>query len=346
LNMENFRKVLILRPRFLGDIILATGLASMIRAKVPGSEIWFLAETAYAQVLEHHHDLTGTIPFDSKKKNNLLYLWGFYRELRSRRFDVVLDLFGNPRTAQMSLLSGARLRVGYRMKGRSWVYNRIAEPSSPPLPSGRRKVTEAYLDQLRTLGLTGDSPYRTSLAVTEEEREYAQKILGRAGLKPGEKLVVLTPGASWPAKRWPLERFLELGHQLRAKGVRPLYLFGPKEADLVPSFEEGMGKDWILINQPSIRGLMAFIQAADALVANDSGPMHVGPAVGTPTLGIFGPGEPEIWFPYDKPHEIAYSEEPCGHCGLEKCEPMYCMDHLDVKTVLEKVLAMITAKKN
>ena len=318
----------------------------MIRANVPGSEVWFLTETAYASVLEHHPDLTGTIPFDSNKKNNLFYLWGFYRALRSQRFDAVLDLFGNPRTAQMSLLSGARLRVGYRMKGRSWVYNKIAEPSSPPFSSGRRKVTEAYLDQLRTLGLTADTPYRTSLAVTEEEREHAQKILGRAGHKPVEKLVVLTPGASWPAKRWPLERFIELGHQLRSKGIRPLFLFGPKEADLVPSFKAGMGKDWILINQPSTRGLMAFIEAADALVANYSGPMHVGPAVETPTLGIFGPGEPEIWFPYEKPHDIAYSEEPCGHCGLEKCEPMFCMDHLDVKTVMEKVLGLlIHAKK-
>ena len=105
-----------------------------------------------------------------------------------------------------------------------------------------------------------------------------------------------------------------------------------------------MDKDWLLINQPNIRGLMAFIEGADALVANDSGPMHVGPAVGTPTLGLFGPGEPEIWFPYGKPHELAYAEVGCSHCGLDDCSLMACMDHLEVKDVAHRVLALIGQK--
>lgn len=339
--MKPFQKILLIRPRFLGDLILATGLAEVIHQNQPEAEVWFLAETAYAEVLNHHPQIKGTVLFDAKRKNNVFYLWEFYRELRSQKFDLVLDLFGNPRTAQMTFFSGAPIRVGFEMRGRSWAYNRIAKPSPSSLPSGRRQVTEAYLDQLRALDFKVGPIYQTSLQVTPEEKLYVRKLFDRSGIKPGQKVAVLTPGASWPAKRWPLERFVELGFMLQARGIRLLYLFGPKEEALVEEFEGMMNKDWILINQPSLRGLVAFIEAADVLIANDAGPMHVGPAVGTPTLGIFGPGEPEVWFPYGKPHQALYAEIGCSHCGLDLCHFMACMDHLTAEQAAKGVLELL-----
>jgi ADP-heptose:LPS heptosyltransferase len=336
-------RILIIRPRFLGDLILATGLLKVIHQKDPSAKLWFLTEQTYAEALLHHPQVAGILTLSGRQKNNLFYNLKFYRGLRMLRFDAVLDLFGNFRTAQMAFFSGASTRVGFKMRGRSWAYNMIAPPSSDPLPSGRRRVTEAYLDQARALGFTSNAGYRTSLFVTDEEKTYVKKLFDRAGLKPGQKTAVLTPGASHPAKQWPLERFIELGYFLQEHGVRPLYIFGPKESALAAEFETQMNKDWLFINQPSLRGLMAFIQATDLLIANDAGPMHVGPAVGTPTLGIFGPGEPEIWFPYGAPHQAAYAEVPCGHCGLERCPLMACMDELSVEGMAEKALRMIGA---
>ncbi len=339
--MNEIKKILILRPRFLGDLILATGLAESIQQDNPQAEIWYLAESQYSEALENHPRVAGVIPFDAKRKNNPFYLLSFFRELRKHKFDTVLDLFGNPRTAQMSYWSGAPVRVGFERRGRSWAYNVIAKPSSDPLPSGRRRVTESYLDQIRALGYSAQGSYQTSLQVSEDEKSHVRTLFERAGLKGGQKVAAIAPGASWPAKHWPLERFIELGHWLKREGVRPLYIFGPKEGDLVSEFEVNMDKDWILINQPNLRGLMAFIASADVLVANDAGPMHVGPAVGTATLGIFGPGEPEIWFPYEKPHEAAYVEVPCGHCGLDECPLMACMDHLEAKDIAKRVMGML-----
>jgi lipopolysaccharide heptosyltransferase II len=339
--MKPFNKVLLIRPRFLGDLILTTGLAEVFHQENPKAEVWVLTEKVYAEALQNHPGLAGVLSFDFSRKNNPFYLLAFYRDLRKHQFDVVLDLFCNLRTAFFSFFSGAPVRVGFEMRGRSWAYNVIAPPSSEPLPSDRRSVVEAFLDQARALGLKSQSLYKTSLGVTEGEKAYVMKLFDRAGIKPDQKVVAITPGASWPAKHWPLERFIELGFWLKRAGVRPLYLFGPKEVDLVQEFEAHMDKDWLLINQPNIRGLMAFIEGADALVANDSGPMHVGPAVGTPTLGLFGPGEPEIWFPYGKPHELAYAEVGCSHCGLDDCSLMACMDHLEVKDIAHRVLALI-----
>jgi ADP-heptose:LPS heptosyltransferase len=340
--VNEIKKILLIRPRFLGDIILATGLAEGILKSNPKAEIWLLTESAYSEVLAHHPKISGVIDFDAKRKNNLFYLFDFYKKLRLHRFDAVLDLFGNPRSAQMTFWSGAPIRVGYNLRGRTWAYNRIATPSSDVPLSGRRPVTEAYMDQARVLGFSTAEPYHTFLQINEDEKLYVRKIFDRAGIKPGQKTAVLSPGSSWPAKRWSLDNFIELGFMLQARAIRPIYIFGPKEGVLAKEFEGRMNKDWIFINQPSVRGLIAFVEAADILISNDSGPMHVGPAVGTPTLGIFGPGEPEIWFPYPRPHQVLYSEVACSHCGLEKCPWMTCMDRLKPPEAMESILEMLS----
>lgn len=153
IDIGAFKKILIVRPRFLGDIILATGLPDVLHRENPSMEVWFLAEKSYAEALQDHPGVVGILPFDVQLKNNPIYLWKFFRRLRSLGFDAVLDLFCNPRTALLTLFSKAPLRVGFNMRGRSWAYNLLAPPSSPALVSGRRPVTEAYLDQVRVLGV-------------------------------------------------------------------------------------------------------------------------------------------------------------------------------------------------
>jgi ADP-heptose:LPS heptosyltransferase len=83
------------------------------------------------------------------------------------------------------------------------------------------------------------------------------------------------------------------------------------------------------------------IALSDLLVSNDAGPMHIGPAVGTPTVGIFGPGEPEIWFPYGPPHQAAYREIHCSHCRRDVCPQVECMDLLAVDDVEQACLGAL-----
>jgi lipopolysaccharide heptosyltransferase II len=335
------RKFLIFRPRFLGDVILSSGLPKIIASSGKDVEVWYLTQTPFDEVLKHHPFVAGVLTLDSAHKRNPFVLWNLGREMRRHRFDAVLDLFGNPLTARLTFFSGAKIRLGFEGQGRSWAYNRIALPSSEPALSGRRKVTEAYLDQIRALGMPFTGPYQTELFVSEEEKEQVRKVWERAQIRKDERVAVYAPGASWPAKHWPLKKFIELAGNLEKEGLRPVFVFGPKEDQLVQEFEGKAGKNWLLIHRPSLRGLVSFISGADLLVANDSGPMHVGPAVRTPTLGIFGPGEPEIWFPYDSPHRIAYHEVSCSHCGLDLCPLMVCMRDLGVEEVARTALGMV-----
>lgn len=335
------RKILIIRPRFLGDLILSSGLPRIFHSANKDMEIWYLTETPYADVLTHHPEIKGLLTLDPARKNNPFALWKLRKEIRGHHFDTVLDLFGNPRTARMAFFSGAKTRVGFEGRGRTWAYNLIAAPSSAPYPSGRRKVTEAYLDQVRALGIRPSGPYQTELFVSDVEKDQVRKVWERAKIGSKERVGVFTPGATWPAKHWPLEKFMELARNLEGEGLRPVFIFGPREDDLSRAYEEKAGKNWLFIHRPSLRGLVSFIAGADLLVSNDSGPMHVGPAVGTPTLGIFGPGEPEIWFPYGAPHRAAYHEVPCSHCGLDRCPLMACMKDLTVEDVARMALGMV-----
>lgn len=304
-------------------------------------EVWYLTESPYGEVLAHHPGINGLLTLDPARKNNPFAIWKLAKEIHRQRFDAVLDLYGNLRTARMAFFSGAKTRVGFEGRGRTWAYNLIASPSSPPYPSGRRKVTEAYLDQVRALGIQPSGPYRTELFVSDEEKDQVRKVWGRAKIGSGGRVAVYAPGATWPAKHWPLEKFIELAGVLERQGLRPVFIFGPKEDELAKGFEERAGKDWLFIHRPSLRGLVSFIAGADLLVANDSGPMHVGPAVGTPTLGLFGPGEPEIWFPYGAPHRFAWHEVACSHCGLDRCPLMACMNGLTVEDVARTALEMV-----
>lgn len=348
-----FQNLLVIRPRYMGDIILATGIVSAAKAARPDAQVTFLTDAHFADLLLGHPDVDDVLSFDTSRKNNLLYLWRFIRGLRARHFDCVLDLFGNPRTAQWTFLSGAPVRVGYRLRGRSWAYNRLAFSSTPGLLSNdsslpqtkdhdllkekpkRRPVTEAFLDQWRALDYASPKEYRTYLQVTEKEYAAADGKLSLLGWYLGEKLAALCPGASHPAKRWPLPKFVELAGLLASWGIRPLFVLGPKDQNLLENLNESMEDDWLFVNQPPIRELMAMIASSDLLVSNDAGPMHIGPAVGTPTVGIFGPGEPEIWFPYPAPHQAAYREIECSHCGLDVCPRGECMRDLSVEDVAQ-----------
>ena len=91
--MADINKILIMRPRFLGDLILATGLPEVIRQKYPEAQVWVLAESAYADALQGHPGITGVLVFDGSKKNDPFYLLKFLAQLRGHKFDVVLDLF-------------------------------------------------------------------------------------------------------------------------------------------------------------------------------------------------------------------------------------------------------------
>lgn len=308
-----------------------------MREAYPEAHIAYLAEREAASLLEHNPHLDEIIPYDSKK--NVLSQLLFYRRLRSRKFDLAIDFFGNPRTALLTYATGARVRVGLDGRTRSSLYtHRIKDDGRP------KTAIQFYFQFLQALGVKLGS-MRTEIFLTEDERREARIFLQWNGVDVARPIVALHAGASWPAKVWPSDRFAQLADQVIARlGAQIVLTQGPKDHQIVSDVSRRCLGNVKVLDALPLRQLAAILSHARVCVANDSGPMHIAVAVGTKAIGIFGPGEDNIWFPYDSSagHIALRGDVWCHPCHLDFCdkrgdEYMKCMNLLQVDEVFRAV---------
>jgi ADP-heptose:LPS heptosyltransferase len=252
-------------------------------------------------------------------------------------------MFNNPRSALLTWASGARVRVGLDRKGRGALYTvRVADDGRPKTP------VEFHNQFLRAAGII-PTAVRTELFLRDDERAEAAEDIPDG---PGP-LVGIHPGATWPAKRWPAERFAAVADRLAGLGCRVMLTGGPHDAETVRQvLEAGRSAPHVLPPVP-LRRLAAAISWCDAYVSNDAGPMHIAAALDVPTIGIFGPGEENIWFPYDpsRGHRALRKDVPCHPCHKDLCpwdgeRHMECMKLLPAEEVVSAVRGALAAGRD
>jgi lipopolysaccharide heptosyltransferase II len=342
-----YRRVLITRMKFIGDVILTTPIINSVRAALPSAYIAYMGEKGAVSLLEHNPTLDEIIPFDFSVPS-IIEQTRVGLLLRRRRFDLVIDLFGNPRSALLTYLSGAHTRVGIDRPGRGKLYTIHIQDDKKP------KTAIGFHEQfLQVLGIPSATT-RTEITLTEEERRTAARLLAsleeRAPVGDVHPPVIgLHVGATWPAKMWLPERFGELAAMICSKlGAQVILTAGPKDADVLGRVKAVAGASAVAVPVLPLRELAAAISLCSVFVSNDAGPMHIAPAVGIPTIGLFGPGEEEIWFPYSRAegHLALRMEVPCHPCHLDVCnrageQYMECMKLLTVEDVFEVVKASL-----
>ena len=329
------RKILVTRIRRIGDVILTLPVLDTLREAFPLAEIDYLAEAGPAEAAKGHPALRRVLSFHG--------VWtplpappGLLARLRSARYDWVIDLYGNPRSALLSLWSGAPVRVGPGRPSRRKLYTHTI----PAAPSPRTAV-EHHLAALEPLGIPA-ARVAPKIHLTDAEREGGARELDRH-LPPGGPRVGLHVGNRWPAKRWPEERFQALLRVLSRAGVRGIVLAGPGEEARAQRVGQGVfaseRRDAPVLSGLPLRSYFAVVASLDALVTNDGSPLHIGPAVGTPTVGILGPTVPEIWFPYDaaEGHQLLCKEIWCRPCHRHECARLDCLEWIEVREAAQAV---------
>ena len=329
--------------KFIGDVVLTTPVVHALRETFPHAHIAYLAERGAVTLLEHNPDLDELIAFDFDRPGILEQL-RVIRRLRKGRFDVFIDLFSNPRTALLARASGAPIRIGKEVKGRGRLYTHQIRDSARP-----KTAIEYHYQYVEPLGVK-PAHWRTKIFLTEDEKREASIYLRWQNIDPEKKVIGLHPGATWPAKMWPAERFADLIDLLNAKlGVQVVVTQGPKDREVVEKISRRAVGNAVFLNVLPLRQLAAILSLLRVYVANDSGPMHIAAAVGTKTVGIFGPGEENIWFPYTPPyydlsagHVALRKDVPCHPCHLDFCNRegdgyMECMKLLSVTEVFEEI---------
>ncbi|MDZ7337237.1 MAG: DUF488 family protein [candidate division KSB1 bacterium] len=339
MSAHQFQRILVSRLRFMGDIVLTTPLLRALRRAFPQARISYLAEAPFVQVLAHHPDVNELIELE--RQGTLGAQIGLVRSLRCQHFDLAIDLLGNPRSALLLWLSGAAQRVGFDYRGRRLLYTTVVRREPRPMTA-----IEFHLQVLGALGLPV-AGMQTCLVTSAEEDHWAKEFLKAKGIAPGERLLVMHPGASWPAKRWFPDRFGELARRLvKELGIRVLITVGPGEEELAQGVAS-IAREAIVLGVMPIRHVMAVVKRAQVLVANDCGVLHLGPALGVPTVGVFGPGEPEIWFPYaeEAGHRVVHKELACSRCHRDFCAELRCMEAIQVEDVFSAVVQALAHKQ-
>ena len=329
--------------KYIGDIVLTTPLIHTLRDEYPSAYIAYLGDNRGVSLLEHNPYLNEIFPIDFSRKTwaQQLILFG---QLYRKRFDLVVDLFCNPRSALLSYATRAPVRVGGDLRGRGRLYTiRLKDDGRP------KSAIDFHYQSFKAVGIEPQH-YRTEIFLTEEEKKETRRYLEWQSIDFSKPLIALQPGGTWPAKLWPAERFSELADLFTAKLHAQIVLTGGDgDIEVMRKVERAtVGKVLSLPVLP-LRQLAATLSLCSGYVANDSGPMHIAVAVGTPTIGIFGPGEENIWFPYttaypdgSSKHIAMRKDVPCHPCHLNICnragdEYMECMKLLSVNEVFEAV---------
>ncbi len=331
------QRILVTRMKFIGDIVLTTPVIHSLRAAFPDAFLAYMGDAGAVSLLQENPHLNEIIPFDFSRPTHLeqpRVAWS----LRRLQFDWVIDLFGNPRSALLTFITGASVRVGLERAGRGRLYTIQVKDDGRP-----KTAVEFHLQFLRALGVQ-PSTRRPELFLSKAERAEAA-----ARIQTDSPVVAIHPGATWPAKRWFPERFARVAGELQNRhGVKVLLTGGPGDAEVLEGVRSLITPEPMVIQNPTLRQLAALYAHAGAVVSNDAGPMHIAAAVGTPTIGIFGPGEEDIWFPYDPEdgHRAVRQDVPCHPCHLDFCNRtgdgyMECMRRITVQEIVAAVIAAL-----
>jgi lipopolysaccharide heptosyltransferase II len=335
--------VLVTRLDYLGDVVLSLPLVHALAARWPGIEIDYLTREPAAALLRGEVDAgVLTRVFTVARGAGLLDSLRLIVSLRRRRYRAVIDLYSNPRSAWLSWLTGARLRVGGDRRGRRHLY------THPMRVGGEvRAATEHHLRYGAPLGVDAH-PTRPQLHIGAGELARAHEYLRHAGVdtESPRPLVGIHPGGKWSVKRWPTGKFAELVTLLRSRMDATVVVFtGPGEEGHTVALRGVVGDGVHTLDVMPIRDLAAVISTLDAVVACDGGVMHVSVACGTPTVGIFGSAEPEVWFPYHDlgPFRAAFNPLPCRPCHRHQCPLGHtdCLNGLDAEQVLDDVATVL-----
>jgi len=345
----NFSRTLIIKPSSMGDIVQALPVLTALKESHPEARVSWLVAQPFADLLESHPRLEEIIVFDRERYARIgrsvsttLEFARFLKGLRQKRFTTVLDLQGLFRSGLVALATGAPNRVGFRSARELAPLFYTAEVVTPRIEI---HAVDRYVGLARHVGLS--LPKATDhLPVSAERRAAIRRRLATAGLAADEPFLVVCADARWPSKQWPAARFAQVLDRMRETAGAPSVLVGgPSAVPIAQTIAATMTRPPIdLTGGTTLKELVAVIAEAHAMVANDSGPMHVAAAVGTPVVAIFGPTNPRRTGPYGPGHYAFAGRAPCSPCYRRQCLyasgslALCCLKNITTEEVVEHLL--------
>ena len=340
---ETPSRILVIRFSSMGDIVLTSPVTRALGRLIPDAEIDILTRSEYAPLAHALPGVTAVQCFEPR--TGLLSL---VSRLTERRYDLAIDLHGNLRSRLVAMagIAGRVLRYDKRRFARMAIVRRRRR--SRPVPHAIDRYLEVLdrLDAAAAPGLEGAHDAAEmrlpQLKVDGAAAAMVEERLAGAGIGPDVRILGVAPGASHGPKRWPPARFARVAdHMAKSRDLKVLLLGSEADRPVTGEVARAMERpavDWT--GTTDLAMLPAAVRRCALLVSNDSGPMHVATAVGTPVIGVFGATHPRLGFAPVGPADTAVTLDlPCSPCSLHgnracRFRTHACMDELDPGRVI------------
>ena len=375
------RRILVRGVNWLGDAVMTTPALLRLREKFPDAHITLLGPEKLRDLWRHHPAVDETISFMAGEGifsvAKKIRRWG--ETPSSPNFDLALVLPNSPRSAMEIFFAGIPQRIGHARPWRNFFLTqtvasrvgavkmrkrstdeiqRLISPTvaAPDISNSKFQISNPaahqiheYLHLAAALGANPE-PLTPQLFVTPEEIEFVKSEFRLNDTTYRRPFFGVNAGAEYgPAKRWPIQKFIEATRQVQARVVCNWIIFGGKgDIELAGKIERALDDGTSVFNlagHTTLRELMALLKICRVLLTNDTGPMHVAAALGTPVVVPFGSTSPELTgpgLPGDSRNQLIKSDAPCSPCFLRECPIDFrCMNGISTDRVVEAVLQAI-----
>ena len=328
-------KILTIRFSSLGDVVLISPVTRALSECFPDAETSVAVKQMYQPIAQLLPGVDTVLPFRSDQG-----FAAYIKTIRQREFDLVIDLHANPRSRILSIFSGAGQVIRYRKRRLARMGMVYRTESSITT----RHTVDLYLDALKSLDIEGHDRL-PSLTVHPEAHASISERLRAEGVPFGQPILGIAPGASSAVKRWPAEYFAALADRCQREFATHILLIGSRHdqstAATIANAMDTPPLDWTGTIDLSL--LPSVFSHCHTVVSNDSGPMHVASATGTPTTGLFGPTHPKLGFSPMGPEDSALTLDlGCSPCSLHGNRPCWkktnaCLNDLSVDYVFQEI---------
>jgi heptosyltransferase-3 len=309
-------RILLVRLRSMGDCLLLTAPVRLLKQQFPGFELSVLVEERFSECFSRNTDLAEVVTVSSSKLASV-------RGLLGRRYDAIINLHGGP-TSLMYARAARGFRVGIEDFQYSFLYSGL-------IPRGHSQMhaVEKTLEWFGWMGLETSTLPQLEYPEHAEEATWVSETIG---LRP---YAVIHPAAMMDSKRWSVDNFARAGTIIQDQGWHVVVTAGRGEESLATRLTAEL-PDSLLLLGLSIPQLAELLRGADLYLGNDSGPMHLAAAVGTPTVAVWGSSNSAQWHPWLVPHRVVQNPFDCNPCAGHRCNvastPL-CIESVSVEQV-------------
>jgi lipopolysaccharide heptosyltransferase II len=364
---------LLIKPSALGDVVHTLALLVKLRARYPRARIDWLITPENAEVVRYHPALSNVILFSrsdfsqrGRRWRAFLSFFDLLKQIRRAKYEIVIDMHGQVRSAFFALISGARVRIGFdrpvkrgltvsaehdlkNIPSHGWRGARegswIAYTHRIPIPTLDVHAIDRYLWVAPLLGLD-DNPPDLAIHLSPQATDRVNGLLEEHGVPESKPLVVLVPGTIWETKHWTIEGFAGVARQFLQDGFAVALAGTTRDQQRCRQIAAAAPGTCDLSGKTTAADLAALIRRAEVAVTNDSGSMHVAASLGKPMVSVFGPTNPVHIGPYERPESVVRVDLPCSPCNyrrLSQCPFDHaCMKQVTSAMVVERARKILS----